>query len=701
MNRKERRAARKSGSPLASPMAATLAAAFRVHQAGHRADAERLYRDVLMSEPANAAALHLLGVLLHQSGQTAEGLSLIGQAVAIEPLNADYQYNFGSILSAAGRFEDAERALRKALVLNPKYTQAHFELGRLHGQAGRWPEAEASFRQVLSQTPSDAAALNNLGMVLREKGEWNEAITLWQRAVMAAPTYPLAHMNLGLAYQRQGQWDEALASLKRARELAPNNAETNYNLAMAELNHGQHEQALQTILAGLDKADSAELRALFVTCLSTTARIPAQDRIRQLVARALREGWSRPEAIAAVAISILKGNPVIANAVARSAGHTGAPLEALGAGGLASIAQDELLIALLKATPVTDVELERVLTLLRSGLLSAARSNDAAAAAEPVLRLSAALAQQGFLNGYVWAKSAQDVSQLGSLQNLVAAALQSGQPVAPQWLTALASYQPLSALPFAAALSQQVTDKPVMAVTPQKPVSIDAYLRRGFPNATMRPIGKTTGLDILIAGSGSGQTAIEMASRHPGSHIAVCDDASDASAMTQRFDVIEATNARIALTQLAALLRPNGVMRLRVHGDTLQQAITSARDFAHAGNYQPDADGLSLLRQNILQLRDDHPARRLTQRPEFYVLAPLHDLIFGEEHTLTLGNAQNLLSDAGLALLGVDVDTRIGDRYRARFPQDTSASDLANWQILDREDSTIPAMSYDLWVQKR
>ena len=38
-----------------SPMAAMLADAFRAHQAGHRSDAERLYRDVLSAEPRNAA----------------------------------------------------------------------------------------------------------------------------------------------------------------------------------------------------------------------------------------------------------------------------------------------------------------------------------------------------------------------------------------------------------------------------------------------------------------------------------------------------------------------------------------------------------------------------------------------------------------------------------------------------------------------
>ena len=790
MNRKERRAAQKQGSPIASPMAATLASAFRAHQAGHRADAERLYRDVLMTEPSNAAALHLLGALLHQSGRTGEGLSLIGQAVAIEPLNADYQYNFGLILASAGRLDEAASHLQKALILNPKYAEAHFELGRLHGQAARWPEAAASFRQVLALKPNDAATLNNLGMVLREQGQLSEATTLWQRAIAASPTYPLAHMNLGLAYQAQGKPDDAIASLNRALDLAPGNAEVTHNLAVALMNQGQHEQALQTILRGLDKATSAELRALFVSCLTTMPRIPAEDRIRNLAARALVEGWSRPEQMAAVAITILKSNPIIARGVALVNQHWPRPVqvpEMLGPGGLAVIAQDELLAALLSSAPVADIELERFLAGLRFALQAEARQRDGLASADKVLRLSAALAQQCFLNGYVWVQSDDEAGRVRDLQSAVTTALESKQPVAPQWLTSIAAYVPLHILPIAEQLLKQTGGEPVMslldrqikepaeeaalrpairiiaktsdtktsdtktndvrddtpgprwtAVTPQKPfsqnpTSIESYLRRGFPDADFRTLGKAGPLDILIADCGTGQSAIEVATRHAGSDVlaidpsaanlahatrqarqlglsaigfAVCDDLGS---LKQSFDVIDATgamsktaNAEQALAALTALLRPSGFMRVSIQGEKLGRAIRAGQDFVGSGNYQPDQDGIRLLRQNILKLSDGHPARILSQRVEFYTTATCRDLLFQtQEPALTLANAAMLLTNAGLAVIGFDVDTRIGDRYRARFPQDPRMIDFANWQSLESDDQEIVAMSYTVWVQKK
>ena len=581
-------------------------------------------------------------------------------------------------------------------------------------------------------------------------------------------------MNLGLAYQTQGKLDDAVASLSRAVELAPTNAEAIYNLAVAQMNGGLHEQAMQSIVKALDKAPSTELRSLFVTCLTTMPRIPAEDRLRNLTARALTEGWSRPDQLVAVTVNILRSNPVIARAIAQVNQHWPRPIpfqDMLGAGGLAVIAQDDLLAALLQATAVTDIELERALTGLRFALLADARQSDGAAGAEKVLRLAAALAQQCFLNGYVWTSSDDEANRVRELQATVTNALQNKQPIAPQWLAAIAAYEPLHMLPIAERLAAQALSEPVQslierqinepaaeaalspsiaviatvgdasnaapaprwtAITPQRPVSIDAYLRRGFPLAPMRGIGKSTALDVLIADCGTGQSAIETAMRHPASNVLAVDAnianlayatrqtgrfgqtairfavANDLGAIRQSFDVIDATaamsqaaNAETALTTLAALLQPNGVMLLSVQGESLHRAIKSGQDFVQSGNYQSDLDGIRLLRQNILKLSEGHPARLLSQRVEFYEAAACKDLLFRNQMpALVLSNAESLLAKAGLSVIGIDIDTRIGDRYRARFPDDARATNFANWQALERDNPDMAAMAYRVWVQR-
>jgi protein O-GlcNAc transferase len=53
------------------------------HQTGRLAEAERLYREILTSEPEHAESLHFLGVLAYQVGRYEVAIELIGRATRI------------------------------------------------------------------------------------------------------------------------------------------------------------------------------------------------------------------------------------------------------------------------------------------------------------------------------------------------------------------------------------------------------------------------------------------------------------------------------------------------------------------------------------------------------------------------------------------------------------------------------------------
>jgi tetratricopeptide (TPR) repeat protein len=768
MNRKERRAAQKRGGPTLSPMAQTLATAFHAHQAGHRSEAERLYRDVLAIEPRNAPALHLLGALLHQSGRTDEAISLMHQAIAIEPRNPDYHYNLGSILQSAGRMSEAIAQLENAVALKSNYAEAHFELGNAYARLEDWDKAAANFRSVLNLKPADTAALNNLGMVLREQGKNDEAIELWQRAVAKAPAFALAHMNLGLGHKLQGRPDEAIASLNKALEAAPDSVDVICNLASVQIGLGFADQALQTLLRAIEKSPSPELRALFVVCLLMLPSVPTDERMRGLIARALNEGWSRAQPPASVAIALLKSGPILSAAIARVNRQWPQPIavtEMLPPGGLAVIANDKLLLAALEAAPIADFELERILIGLRFACLAAAR--EAGDNAEDgILPLACALAQQCFLNGYVWPQSDDEANRFRELQNAAAAALQAGRSPSALGLAALACYVPLHALPFAALLEKQAAPEPAAAlirkqlqepaqeqalrakypVVPDERTNpwprwsglafssvasgIEVYLRNIMPQATIAPLGKSGPLDILVADCGSGQGAIEIARRHPSATIVASDPSAVDIAFGEReaqrrgisniawtltesdrgtFDVIDATgslrkaaNGREQMRRLSAMLRARGVMLMSFDGEGRRNAIRAAQEVVRAGNYQPDTEGIRLVRQNILRLPEQHAARMIAICEEFYSTDGCRALLFAQQSDpLSFGNIAQSLEEAGLTVVAFDADRRFAARYAARFPQDRTMTDFNNWQMLEAAEPTMAMVSHSLWVQKR
>ena len=79
-------------------VAETLAWAMQAHKAGQWQQAEALYRQVLQADPANADALHRLGVLAYQARQHQVALSYLGQALAVRPQDASFHSNRGVIL---------------------------------------------------------------------------------------------------------------------------------------------------------------------------------------------------------------------------------------------------------------------------------------------------------------------------------------------------------------------------------------------------------------------------------------------------------------------------------------------------------------------------------------------------------------------------------------------------------------------------
>jgi 2-polyprenyl-3-methyl-5-hydroxy-6-metoxy-1,4-benzoquinol methylase len=224
---------------------------------------------------------------------------------------------------------------------------------------------------------------------------------------------------------------------------------------------------------------------------------------------------------------------------------------------LAAVAADPLLLTILQSTPVCDVALERVLTMLRAALLGKAAD---APVNDTTLAFICALAQQCFINEYVFdvtSTEQEHVEQLKStLSNTVCA---RRTKILPQQLAAIAMYEPLHALPDAeilldfkwpsivdAVVTQQlrepmqeralrdsilqltaINDDVSQRVRQQyeenpyprwvhvagnvEPVTIDHYLRIMIPGATFASISDKSALDILVAGCGTGSHPIEIA----------------------------------------------------------------------------------------------------------------------------------------------------------------------------------------------
>ena len=142
------------------------------HRAGRLAEADKIYRQVLVREPSHPDALHLLGVIHAQRGQPETAVDLISRALKVRPDVADAHSNLGAALTATGALDEAIASLQIALQLNPNLPGAHNNLGKALFNQGRISEAIEAFSKAASLNPDDPKSHANLALAYLLLGDF-------------------------------------------------------------------------------------------------------------------------------------------------------------------------------------------------------------------------------------------------------------------------------------------------------------------------------------------------------------------------------------------------------------------------------------------------------------------------------------------------------------------------------------------------
>ena len=452
----------------------------------------------------------------------------------------------------AQRHQLALALIGRAIVLDPGRAQPHFALGRMLHQAGRLANATARYA----------------------------------RAIELEPTHAEAHMNLGMVLKQQGRLDAAAAAFQRTLRLRPDDAEALHNLAAVHFARGDPSRALGAVRRALEIKETPATRSLFARSIRDLASGPFMHELRGFVTRAIAEAWDRPRVIAPVATMMIKQDARLAPLIARAVAAWPARLpfdELLAAAGLAAISADTLLVALLESTHVCDRELERFLTVVRCALLAAAEDRRTSADLEQAgaLRFCCALAAQCWINEYVFDVTDDESARVTALAERVASALRADKAVALLPLVLVASYRPLYTVitpemldrpwpePVAGIVRQQVCEpleerqlaaslpqlteiddevsrrvreqyeqnpypRWVKLEPPREPTTLEHWLRQTLPSATLAPLSVRNGIDILVAGCGSGQNPITVARTFAGARVLAADLSLASLAHAQR-----------------------------------------------------------------------------------------------------------------------------------------------------------------------
>ena len=361
-----------------------------------------------------------------------------------------------------------------------------------------------------------------------QQGQPEKAQLICNEILAREPSHVDALNLSGLALQAAGRHRLAVKVLAKAIAADPLNAACHYNIAASY-------QALQ-------RQDEAAMHFAKAIALGRrqikTEKLVLQNPVITACIERIEERWPLP-----VKIDELFSRPT-----------------------LAAIAGDIFLRCALQTVLLSGLPLERFLTLLRSALTGLAYSSvlESKSIDPDLVLLLIAVAQQNFINEYVFVQSQDETRRSNQLRDLLRQKLGTSDAISPVLLAAVAAYFPLHGLPEApallirtwpemtAALVQQQLREPLQeiedrtlipALTPvDDAVSLrvmQQYEENPYPRWMINPLGVLAGgrdlragdgdsnfraeKEILIAGCGSGQHAFEVAQYFPKCRVLAVD----------------------------------------------------------------------------------------------------------------------------------------------------------------------------------
>ena len=223
--------------------------------AGRIAEAERLFRSVLKSDPHDAGANHGLGLVSLRRGQPRNALALLTAALQANPGEAQHWFSFAEALLLTGSATDARTILDKALsrgLGGPAADALRLRIGHAdaqqqaveHQKSGRLAQAREIFERILAEDPDHVDSLHMAGVLAIQEGRPAIAVGLITRAIAMSNGVAAFHGNLGSALAAAGRRDEAIAAFEQAIRLNAGDLDARNNLATVLMDHGQTDAAL-------------------------------------------------------------------------------------------------------------------------------------------------------------------------------------------------------------------------------------------------------------------------------------------------------------------------------------------------------------------------------------------------------------------------------------------------------------------------
>ena len=220
-----------------------LSLAKKHHENGNLTLADRVYQDILNSDPEHFFSLHYLGIIAYQRGAPDEGVNYLKKAININEDNPETWNAYGVMLEMTGNVEQAYEAWEKALKIKPKYPDALSNYANACWKENNFKKAQEFCERAIETNPNFDSAYINLGSALSSQGKIEEAIEQWNKALELQPDSLHANVNIGNALRDLGRLNESEEYCLKALEIEPENPDAMINFGNVKRDQGEYQEA--------------------------------------------------------------------------------------------------------------------------------------------------------------------------------------------------------------------------------------------------------------------------------------------------------------------------------------------------------------------------------------------------------------------------------------------------------------------------
>jgi tetratricopeptide (TPR) repeat protein/2-polyprenyl-3-methyl-5-hydroxy-6-metoxy-1,4-benzoquinol methylase len=689
---------------------------------GRHDEAANCLRKAVDIRPEYASAHYYLGLALFKVGRSDQALESLRQAVRIEPTMDQAHFILGIILQNLGsipQLEEAAASLRRAVEIKPALAQAHHILGLVLNRLEQLDAAEASLRHALSLSPESADILSDLVVVLLSADKALEGIQL----------------IAGTLDDREPTWaiKVAFVSCIRASRSITNDPKIREVLTTAITEPWGNPFDLGRPALGLIMLSQKISRCVHIANGSWPARLPKSvlfgaDGLAALGADPLLRALLEAVPVTTIEFERFLTSARHALLETASAQQSQAPSD---------IAALEFFTSLARQCFINEYifdcdDRERLAAAAcRTKLLELL---DADAAVPPFLLLAVA--------AYFPLYTLRDAARLlaanapGPINGVLRQQIR--EPLEEQALRA--GIECLT--PIAGGVSKEVRDQYelnpyprwVKLPMPDQILRFNDEFRRSMPFATFTPMPDDRAPEVLIAGCGTGSHSILVTKQYQGVRVLAIDlslsSISYAIRKTQElgitnikyaqadilrlddvahsFDIVESVGVLHHLAEpftgwriLLSRLRPGGFMRLGFYSELARKHVVKAREFIAKHGYASTPEDIRRFRRDLTKQVANAELQWLSEASDFYSTSECRDLLFHvQEHRLTLGQIESFLEEFGLQFIGFELAPTVLHQYRARFTDDSSATNLRNWARFEADNPNTFIRMYRFWIQK-